>query len=108
MLKMVLSAAIAAAALVPVASFADDAMGHAMPAPEMMGTMVCRTAHAGEKPSATMMGQGTALVCKPVADMMKAGKMAGPDLSKALTSQQADEAWQKWVAQVLVVPVTPP
>ncbi len=107
MLKMVLSAAIAAAALVPVASFADDAMGHAMTAPEMMATMVCRTAHAGEKPSAMMMGQATALVCKPVT-MMKAGRMTGPDLTTVLTSQQADEAWQKWVAQVLVVPVTPP
>ncbi len=107
MLKMVLSAAIAAAALMPVASFADDAMAHAMPAPEMMATMVCRTAHAGEKPSAMMMGQKTALVCKPVADMMRAGKM-GPDTSKALTAQQADEAWQSWVAGVVAVPLTPP
>ena len=108
MLKMVLSAAIAVAALAPVASFADEATAKVMSAPEMMATMVCRTAHAGEKPSAIMMGQRTALICKPVAGMMKAGRMAGPDLSTVLTSQQADEAWQKWVAQVLVVPVTPP
>lgn len=107
MMKMMLAAAVVAAAFAPLASFADDANGHAMPARDMMATMVCRTARADEHPTAVMMGQRTALVCKSVAEVMKARTM-GPDTSKVLTSQQADEAWQSWIASVLAVPVTPP
>jgi hypothetical protein len=107
MMKMVLAAAVVAAVFAPDASLADDANGRAMPARDMMATMVCRSARADEKPTAMMMGQRTALVCKSVAEVMKARTM-GPDTSKALSSQQADEAWQSWIASVLAVPVTPP
>jgi hypothetical protein len=70
-------------------------------APAGLATMVCRAAHAGEAPTATLVAEKTALVCKPVADMMK----SKPKMTADMTAQQADAAWQAWTANVFAVSV---
>ncbi len=85
-----------------------------------MTTMVCREAHAGEKPTAKMVGSSTALVCKPFAVSMKMsdGKLktigsvrvkaaSGPDLTGALTADQINAAYVKWLeARLSIDPAT--
>jgi hypothetical protein len=68
-------------------------------APADMATMVCRVAHTAEQPTATLVVEHTALVCKPVADMMK----SKPKMSADMTAQQADAAWQTWTNNVFAV-----
>lgn len=108
MTKSVLAAAFACAALsLPGLARADDAMGHGAmaTAPAKMATMVCRPAASGEKPSAVMMGEAkTSLVCKAIspAKMMKKG--SGPDLSHALSAEQADAAWREYLSSAVSIP----
>jgi hypothetical protein len=108
--KSLISAAFACAALaMPGLALADDAMGghDAMSAkpPATMATMLCRPAAAGEKPTAMMMGdKKTAIVCKPMNPAMMMKKGSGPDLSKALTTEQVDAAWRAYIQSVILVP----
>lgn len=85
---------------VPLAGTALAAGAPAAPS-DSMATVVCRTAHAGEQPTATLVAEKTALVCKPVADMMK----RKPKMTADMTAQQADAAWQTWTANVFAVSV---
>lgn len=101
MKKMLISAAFACAAFsMPAFASADDAMKphDAMAAPATM--MICRPATAKETPSAMTTTTKTALVCKTIpAAMMK----KGPDLSHALSADQVDAAWRKFVDSMIVV-----
>ncbi|WP_317996469.1 hypothetical protein [Vulcanimicrobium alpinum] len=105
MRTMLMTAAVAAAALIPGIASADDAMaGHAMAAHGAMATMVCRVAAGSEKPNAMMMAGQKPMICKPVAVTMKDGRLVnGPDLSHALTVEQANAAFAKWYAETFSV-----
>jgi hypothetical protein len=78
----------------------NDAM-HAQDDMTMRATMFCRPAHTGEK--ANMMAGQNGMVCKPV-DEMKQKANPGPDVSKALSADQVNAAWQQWVRTMIVVP----
>lgn len=67
----------------------------------MRATMLCRPAHTGEK--ATMMAGSSEMVCKQVSDMTQKPN-PGPDLSKSLTADQVNAAWQQWVRTMILVP----
>ena len=106
MKKMLISAAFACAMLaMPALTMADEMKGHdamsghdAMAAPSAM--MICRPATAKETPTAMTTATKTALVCKTIpAAMMK----KGPDLSHALTADQVDAAWRKFVESMVIV-----
>ncbi len=83
---------------VPLAgtALADEMAG---PHRDAMATVVCRTAHAGETPTATMVADKTALVCKPVADMMK----SKPKMDKSMSAQQTEDAWNTWTNNVFAI-----
>jgi hypothetical protein len=83
---------------VPLAGTALAADAPAPPA-DAMATVVCRTAHAGETPTATMVADKTSLVCKPVAGMMK----SKPKMDKSMTAQQAEDAWNTWTNNVFAI-----
>lgn len=109
-MKNLLKVALAAVAigLLPGAAFAEDAMkGDHMKMAPAMGTMICRVAASGEKGNAMMMAGQKPLMCKTVAAMMHDGKISGPDLSKALTTEQVNAAWQAWISAKFSVPATP-
>ncbi len=103
MKKMLIGAAFACAAFaMPALALADDAMkAHdAMAAPPAAAMMLCRPATAKETPSAMTTGTKTGLVCKTIPPgMMK----KGPDLSHALTVEQVDAAWRKFVESMMIV-----
>jgi hypothetical protein len=79
-------------------ALADEMAG---PHADAMATMVCRNAHAGEQPTATLVAEKTALVCKPIAAMMK----SKPKMTADMTAKQADAAWQAWTNNVFAVSV---
>jgi hypothetical protein len=81
----------------PFATFADS-----MSATSMDGTMMCRAAMTGEKPTAMMGSKG--IVCKSMPKMMPA-KM-GPD-TKGMDAAAADAAWRKWLTEMMAVPTSP-
>lgn len=85
----------------PLAAPALAADAPAAPSADSMATVVCRAAHTGEQATATLVAEKTALVCKPVADMMK----SKPKMTADMTAQQADAAWQAWTANVFAVSV---
>jgi hypothetical protein len=92
----------------PTVALADDAMkGDHMAMKPAAKAMICREAQAGEKGNAMMAGGHTSLMCKSVASMMHDGKIVGPDLSKALTTDQVNAAWQAWVSAQFAIPATP-
>ena len=109
MKKLMLSAAVVCATLaMPALAFADD-MSKGTTTADAGSMMICRQAAANEKPVAMMADNKTGLVCKTItADMMAKmkAKQMGPDLSKALTSQQVDDAWRVYLAQMFAVPGT--
>ncbi len=85
-----------------------------------MATLICRPALASETANATMTKSSTQLVCEPfaVSMHMSDGSMktigsatakasAGPDFSGALTAQQANAAYNKWVMQTFSINHTP-
>jgi len=72
-----------------------------MKPPSNSATMLCRPATQGEKPTA-MMGS-TGIVCKTMDKMMQNGMMMVPN-----TKSAADGAWQGWLTQALLIPVTAP
>jgi hypothetical protein len=94
--------AVALAALSVRVKAADDASG---------SMFMCRPAAAGETSNARMTANSdTALECREVSMKLKMsdGSMRtigrvtaktndGPDLSKALTPQQVNDAWVKWI-----------
>ena len=47
---------------------------------------------------AMMAGGHTNLMCKSTASMMYDGKIVGPDLSNARTTDQINTAWQGWIS----------
>ncbi len=100
MKRMLTSAALASAiCAMPGFALADEMKGHdAMATPAAM--MICRPATAKETPTAMTTATKIALVCKniPAAMMQK-----GPDLSGALSADQVDAAWRKWVQSMIVV-----
>jgi hypothetical protein len=96
MMKRTLLGALAAMAMLGAPAFADDAMAKK---PAMDATMMCRPAMTGEKPTAMMGTKG--IVCKSMPKMAP-GKMMGPD-TKGMTPAQADEAWRKWLEQMMQV-----
>jgi len=99
-----ISAALAGAAALP--ALADMVSAGAMEA-----KMICRPAVDGERPSAEMMSDKTKLVCRPLAIAMRTsdGKMhvigtvsaqkksGGPDLARAVTPQQINDTWVKYL-----------
>ncbi len=91
----------------PTVAFADDAMK----ADQMMmkpgAMMICREAKPNEKGTAMMMSGHMNLTCKSITAMMHDGKVTGPDLSKALTTEQVSAAWQAWIAAQFSIPATP-
>jgi hypothetical protein len=104
--KQVLAAALVAFGLAASGSaLAQETMSHdAMHAQDdmaMRATMLCRPAHTGEK--ATVMSGQSELVCKQAAEMMHKPN-PGPDLSKSLTADQVNAAWQQWVRTMILVP----
>lgn len=102
-MNRLLSAALVAAALgLPAAAFAADAMAGSMMMHAAPGTVVCRPAAAGEHGMAMMMSTKSMLVCKPVTAKM----MSGPDLSKALSPEQINMAWENYLNTIIAVPVT--
>jgi hypothetical protein len=107
MRKVLMAAAIVAVTSVPMVASADDAMATGRPTttgPAAMATMVCRPAAAGETPTAMMMASQKPIVCKPVAMMMKDGKlMNGPNLSRTLTPEQMEAAWDAWIMSMFAV-----
>jgi hypothetical protein len=79
-------------------------------------TMICRPAIAGEAAAAKMIDGGTLLVCRPFAVAMHmdngslktigsvtAKAMPGPDFSHALTPQQFNEAYNRWLEKALKI-----
>lgn len=100
MTNLIRAALVGALVTVPLAGPALAA-GTPAASADSMATMVCRTAHAGEAASATLVSEKTALVCKPVTDMMK----SKPKMTADMTAQQADAAWQTWTANVFAVSV---
>jgi hypothetical protein len=86
---------------VPLAGTALAADPPAAHSVDSMATVVCRAARAGEQLTATLVAEKTALVCKPVADMMK----FKPKMTQGMTAEQADAAWQTWTANVFAVSV---
>jgi hypothetical protein len=80
--------------------------------PNSMATLICRPAAAGETANAKMMATSTTLVCEsfalnlPMSDgtmktigSVTAKPMSGPDFTGALTVQQDNAAYTKWVQQ---------
>ena len=96
-------AGLVAVAGAPFPAFAADSMmaGHAMAGPAM-ATMVCREAKTAEKPNAMMAKTG--LICKAIPATAMAHGEVGPDLSKALTSQQIEAAWKAYLEKQFSVP----
>ena len=97
------------------AVFAQTAMDGAQ-----MATLICRPALASETANATMTKSSTQLVCEPFAVSMRmsdgsmktigsttAKASAGPDFSGALTAQQSNAAYNKWVMQTFHIEHTP-
>jgi len=81
-----------------------------------MATLICRPAAAGETANAKMMATTTTLVCESFALNMHmsdgtmktigsvtAKPMAGPDFTGALTVQQDNAAYNKWVQQTFKI-----
>lgn len=77
-------------------------------------TYVCRQAAADETATAKMMGSSTSLVCRPIAVSMRMSDgslktigngavtpMSGPDFSQALTPQQVNAAYNRWLRKEL-------
>ena len=108
-----LQAAAATAALLTIPAVAGaqsgdamhDAMHGAMAGHAMSATMLCRPAASGEHGNAMMGDSHAAMVCKSMPAMSGERKM-GPDVSKALTPAQADEAWHRWLDAQLAIPAT--
>jgi hypothetical protein len=92
--------AVAPAAPGAMAPASTGAMAPMKP-PSNGATMLCRPATQGEKPTA-MMGS-TGIVCKTMDKMMQNGMMMVPN-----TKSAADGAWQGWLTQALLIPVTAP
>jgi hypothetical protein len=76
----------------------------------MEASLICRQAYPDETPTARSLATSTTLVCRPIAISMRmsdgsmkiigsvgAKPQPGPDLSKALTPQQVQEACAKWL-----------
>ena len=108
----------AAALSLPFFALAATAYAQTSSSNSMMASYICRPVTSGESSNAKMGDQGTALVCHPFAvrlhmdnGSMKvignvtAKPMSGPDFSKALTVDQANEAWNNWVQEKLRVPL---
>jgi hypothetical protein len=105
----------AAALAVPVVLMAASrALQSQTAGPPMSATLVCRPALANEAASAKMVASATLLVCRPLAISMRMsdGSMKtigsaavkpqpGPDFSKALTAEQINEAYNRWVERTL-------
>ena len=81
-------------------------MHGAMAAHAPMATMLCRPAEAKEHGNAMMSdAHEGGMVCKSL-PAMTGDKRMGPDVSKALTPAQVNEAWQKWLNAQLSIPMT--
>jgi hypothetical protein len=92
------------------APFAAEADGEV----PTMSTFVCRESLPNEMPTAKMMDSATTLVCRPIAVAIRGddGKMrtignvmakpvSAPDFSKALTPQETDDAYTRWLEKFL-------
>ena len=101
------------ACLAAVAATASAVQAQTAPQKSLEGTLLCRTADASEKVTATMVSSSTTLVCRPIAFAMRTSDgslkvigdthvqpQSGPDFSKALTPQQMQEACEKWLETV--------
>jgi hypothetical protein len=96
-----------------VARSAPFAAGADAEAPTM-STFVCRASLPQETPTAKMMDSSTTLVCRPIAVAVRGGDgklrtignvtakpVPGPDLSQALTPQQVDTTYMRWLEKFL-------
>jgi len=106
-----LQATAAAAAILTVPTVASaqtaggDAMHGAMASHAMSATMLCRPAGPDEHGNAMMGDSHATMVCKQL-PAMSGDKKMGPDVSKALTPGQVDEAWHRWLQGQLAIPST--
>jgi hypothetical protein len=104
------AAAAAAIALCAGASVAQNSE------PKTEATYICRPVVANETGDARMMKSGTQLTCRAFAVAMKmsngtlkvignvtARPVAGPNLSKALTTQQINDAWSNWIVDTFQI-----
>ncbi len=94
--------------------FASQAAGAQSAPADRAATFVCRPAATSEAPSAKMIASATLLVCEPLAITlpMSDGSMKtigsttakprpGPDLTGALTPQQVQTAYNRWLLKTL-------
>ncbi|GAC1426654.1 MAG: hypothetical protein NVSMB5_21260 [Candidatus Velthaea sp.] len=112
-----LAALTALLALPLTASAADTDMDSANAANSNYGVVVCRVAKSGEKINARMVNRATSLVCKPIDPqgsmatiaMVKAKSPSkfGPNLSAALTPDQVNRAWQRYIDKTFMIDHTP-
>ncbi len=95
--------------LVTVVATQGVASAQSTPAPTPYATLVCRAARTGEQPNAMMVANTTPLLCKtidPRGSMKtiatveaKTPRELGPNLSMALSSQQTNDAWERYLQQ---------
>lgn len=108
---------IALCSLLPVAALASDAPDtSAVLETSNYGVVVCRVAKTGEKVNARMVNQPLELVCKPLdptAKMATIGTVVaqasrmGPDLTGAITTDQLNAAWTRYVNKLIMIDRTP-
>jgi len=95
--------------LVTVVAAQGVALAESTPGPTPYATLVCRAARTGEQPNATMVANTTPLLCKtidPRGSMKtiatveaKTARELGPNLSMTLSSEQINEAWERYLQQ---------
>ena len=112
------AAALAVSATAPLAARADDASGTAnVTSTSNYGVVICRVARSGEKTNARMINRPTTLVCKPIDPEGNMATIAtvrakspaafGPNLSKSLTPDQVNLAWQHYIDKTFMIDHTP-
>ena len=113
----IIATTIVLCSLLPVASLASEAPDESVVTDASnYGVVVCRVAKTGENVNARMVNQPLALVCKPLDPTAKmatigtvvaqAPRMA-PDLTGALTTEQLNAAWTRYINKLIMIDRTP-
>ncbi len=109
----ILGAAAVLVLFAPLAASAADSEASMTAATSNCGVVICGVPKGDEKSNARMVNRSTSLVCKPIdpaGDMstlatVKAMRpeQLGPDLSRALSPQQIDHAWRRYLDQTFMI-----